>query len=243
MKTLFTLIFILFCLNSFSQIDYLEIPKFDSTYVQHTDFSLSYSSTYKLAFWSAYELNPSDTVNNYERSTKYSKDDILTQNRINTATANDFKNSGYDRGHLTPANDMRYDYTTSLEVNVYSNIVPQNPSFNRGIWSSLENRVTNLTKKYKNIYIITGPILTSNMIKIGTVSVPEFYYKVLVVCNNGQYKGIGFIIPNKKCETLTNYSVPINLIESLTGIDFFYRLDDTTENNIEKNSDYNSIFN
>lgn len=242
MKSLLTLVLLIITFCSYSQIDYLEIPKFDSTYVQHSEFSLCFSKTHKLAFWSAYELNPSDTVNNYERSTKYIKDDLLSDIGIITATATDYKNSGYDRGHLTPANDMRYEYTATLEVNMYSNIVPQNPSFNRGIWNILESNVTNLTNKYSNIYIVTGPIFTENMKKIGTVSVPEFYYKVIVVYDGIQYKGIGFIVPNKKCENISNYSVPINYVETLTGIDFFFRLDDNTETIIEKNSDYNFIF-
>lgn len=75
------------------------------------------------------------------------------------ATNNDYKQSGYDRGHLAAAGNHRICQEHVDQTFYLSNITPQvGPGFNRDIWNSLEKRVRNLTRSYKNVYVCTGPL-------------------------------------------------------------------------------------
>jgi len=239
MKIIFTLLILLFIQFSYSQISGLEVPRCDSTYVEHGSFSLLYSEQHEQSYWVAYDLVPSDTIKNYERRSKFNEDELIL---TKSAKGSDYKKSGFDRGHLVPARDMRYGFQEIIEVNVYSNISPQRAGFNRGIWRVLEANITHLTRKYEHVYIVTGPILTDNLPSIGMnkVSVPNFFYKVIMVYDGSEYKSIAFVIPNKKGEyKLDKYSVSVNYVETLTGFDFFYKLNNEV---IENNCDYNVIF-
>ena len=114
---------------------------------------------------------------------------------------------------------------------------PQTPSFNRGIWKKLEEQVRDWAKLYDTIYVVTGPVLEDSLPTIGEnkVSIPKYYYKVILEYKNNATKAIGFILPNKKSSfSLNNFIVSIDSVEQMTGIDFFYQLPDSIENEIEK---------
>jgi len=86
------------------------------------------------------------------------------------------------------------------------------------------------------LYVVTGPILYDTLPKLergkNKVTIPEFYYKVAVDLTNN--KAIGFIMPNKKVEyPITSYAVTINDVEKITGINFFYQLNDSLEEVLE----------
>jgi len=159
---------------------------------------------------------------------------------INTGSANDadYKGSGYDRGHLAPAGDMGWSAETMQESFYYSNISPQAAAFNRGIWKNLEEQVRTWANEYKSVFVVTGPILKPNLPVIGynEVSVPKYYFKVILDYRLPEIKGIGFIMPNEGLkEQLNKYVVSIDSVETVTGIDFFPLLPDNQENVIERN--------
>ncbi len=114
---------------------------------------------------------------------------------------------------------------------------PQVPAFNRGIWKRLEEQVRSWAVDYDTLYVVTGPVLTADLSKIGPnqVSVPRYYYKVLLDYSEPQVKGIGFVMPNMGLKLpLQNYAVSIDSVERLTGINFFPKLVDNQEEIIEK---------
>jgi len=126
-----------------------------------------------------------------------------------------------------------------------SNVAPQRPSFNRGIWSKLEKLTRNWAKRDRQISIATGPILKGPMETIGSnrVAVPPKFYKVILDVVGSEIKGIGFIIPNKGSkQSLRSYAVSIDTVETRTGIDFFAALPDKIENKIESSLDLNRWF-
>ena len=99
-----------------------------------------------------------------------------------SATPQDYTRSGYDRGHLAPAADMSFSAKAMSESFYMSNMSPQAPQFNRGIWSKLEKQVRHFATKEKRIVVVTGPILPAEKnITIGAnkVTVPQYYYKVI----------------------------------------------------------------
>jgi endonuclease G len=119
----------------------------------------------------------------------------------------------------------------------YSNMSPQEPGFNRGIWSKLEQLVRTWAVDNEAVYVVTGPILEEGLKRIGpdSVAVPKYYYKVILDNRQPSIKGIGFILPNcGSSEPLGNFAVSIDSVEAVTGIDFFYKLPDSCENKVEK---------
>lgn len=217
------------------QIHDLEIPKIKAheVVIKHTGYSLSFNDRYKLADWVAYDLTKEKTCGTIERTNKFVPDPLVSSG---TATDEDYYNSGYDRGHLAPAGDMKWSSTTMAESFYYSNMSPQNISFNRGIWKKLESLVRKWAEEYDEVYIVTGPILTTNLPTIGIhkVAVPNYFYKVILDYTEPELKGIGFIIPNEKSlEHLRHFAVTIDSVENVTGIDFFPQLPDEQEKVIE----------
>lgn len=124
----------------------------------------------------------------------------------------------------------------------YSNMSPQAPSFNRGIWKKLEDKARDFAVSNSNIYIVTGPILTAGLPTIGhnQVSIPEYYYKVILDYTKPDIKAIAFLMANEgSSESLESFVVSVDSIEVLTGIDFFPKLPDDDEVALEKQSDAN----
>jgi endonuclease G len=216
-------------------IEKLEIPKTltKDIIISHTGFTFSYNETYEQANWVAYELTNEETNKIVDRTDKFIPDP-----KVKTGTANDkdYESSGYDRGHLAPASDMGWSSTTMAESFYYSNMSPQVPSFNRGIWKRLEDIVRVWAVENNSVYIVTGPVLTHGLPTIGKnkVSVPMYFYKVILDYTEPGIKGIGFIFPNTgSSELLQNYAVTIDSVERFTAIDFFPLLPDEQETIIE----------
>jgi endonuclease G len=216
----------------------LELPKLNSSKekpIHKTGFSLLYNEAHEQATWVAYQLTKSETQGFIERTDNFREDPMV---KTGSATSADYQGSGYDRGHLAPAGDMGWSSLAMSESFYYSNMSPQIPAFNRGIWKRLEEKVRLWAMDYDTLYVVTGPVLTLDLPKIGPsqVSVPRYYYKVLLDYSEPEIKGIGFVMPNLGSKLpLQYYAVSIDSVERLTGIDFFPKLADEQENLIEKN--------
>ena len=194
------------------------------------------------ANWVAYELTKKETRGKFKRTNKFIADSSIS---TGSATSQDYKKSGYDQGHLAPAADMAWSKTAMKESFYYSNMSPQLPSFNRDIWKKLEEHVRDWAVDDKAVYVVTGPVLTEGLSTIGPnkVSVPKYYYKVILDYTLPEIKGIGFIMPNAGSKKpLKTYAVTIDSVEKFTGIDFFYRLPDDQEGVIEESMDTGAWF-
>ena len=214
---------------------YMEIPATENekAIVHHAAYSLLYSEQHEQAIWIAYELTSEETNKKFDRSDKFILDPAI---KTGSATNADYKGSGYDRGHLAPAADMSWSNQTMQESFYYSNMSPQDPSFNRGIWKKLEELVRTWAVENKSLYVVTGPILSSGLSTIGpnNVSVPNYYYKVLLDYSQPDFKAIGFIIPNQGSKAdLSSFAVSIDKVEQLTGLNFYPNLPDQQENSLE----------
>jgi endonuclease G len=234
MRTLIVLILCLIYQGVFAQ---LELPKYDAddTIVKHRGYTLSYNSKYKQANWVAYLLTKDETVKRFQRGEFFAADPMIP----GTNLAVDYSKSGYDRGHLAPAADMGYLMETMVQSFYYSNMSPQVPRLNRGIWKKLEMQVRNWANEYDSLYVVTGPIFSDSMKVIGPhrVAVPKAYYKVLLQKRNGQWFGIGFVLPNGSLKgDIMRFASSIDKVEELTGIDFFWGLEDTKEMKIESST-------
>ncbi len=205
--------------------------------VVHDYYTLSYKEGYEQAEWVAYELKESNSYHDFERPF------FIEDNKVETGSANwkNYKNSGYDKGHLCPAGDMKFSEHAYDDTFFTSNISPQLHEFNDGIWNTLEGKVRYWASKYDGIYVVTGGVLRSNLKTIGKehVAVPDYFYKVLLDESDGAYKMIGFLVPAVDSnKPLYEFVVPVDEIEKMTGIDFYPKLEDKIENELEKKSDY-----
>jgi endonuclease G len=206
--------------------------------IRHAYYTLSYNEKFEQAEWVAYELKKSYIKNNDFRRPFFIEDHKVTSGSANWKN---YKNSGYDKGHLCPAGDMEFELNAYNETFLTSNITPQLHEFNDGIWNRLEQKVRYWAQNYDGIYVITGGVLKESSHTIGkeNVLVPKYFYKILLDNNGGNYKMIAFLVPNEGSDKpLYSFVVAVDRVEEMTGIDFFPKLKDDIENQLEKNSAY-----
>ena len=213
----------------------LEIPASSYRLTRHKYYALGYDEKHEQAAWVAYKLEARETRGRTKREDDFRPDPEVT---TNTARPSDYSKSGHDRGHLAPAADFKFSKRAMSESFFMSNMSPQKPRFNRGIWKMLEERVRAWVKKDKAYYIVTGPVLKGKRFrKIGRktrVSIPKYYYKILLDLEEPEVKAIAFLMENKGSDKpLSSFVVAIDKIEEMTGLDFFPNLPDDLEKKLE----------
>lgn len=231
-KLLFITLAILYTFRGYTQ-DNLYLPSSNKDVIKHSNYILSYNETYEQAEWVAYELTVAETNKTVDRADRFRADKTVS---TASATLADYKGSGYDRGHLAPAADMGFNSTAMSESFYMSNMSPQTPSFNRGVWKKLESKVRNWASEYGKIYVVTAGVLSNDLPTIGanSVSIPKYYYKIILKGKGEHRKMIAFLLKNEKSnEPLSSFVVSTNEIEKLTGIDFFPQLPDEFEEKLE----------
>lgn len=187
-------------------------------------YSLSYNEDFEQADWVAYILTRDQLQQPWaERVDNFRPDPTIGSG---SATPNDYRGSGYDRGHMVPAADMAFDASAMDETFLMSNISPQARNFNQGIWRELEELTRDWAKKFGRLYVVSGPVLSEQpkgyIGRENEVAVPVAYFKVLLDLDNPEQKGIAFLLDNEvNYEPLYKFTTSIDEVEALTGIDFF----------------------
>ena len=148
--------------------------------INRTGYTLSYNQYYKNPNWVAWELTREETKGETERYDRFMPDPDLPEPRV---VHKDYTKSGYDRGHMAPAADMKWNRQAMIESFYMSNICPQVGNLNRGDWNDLEELCRNWADKYGRIYIACGPIFDSKSPKrigVHKVAVPDRFFKVIL---------------------------------------------------------------
>jgi endonuclease G len=229
--------------TKFNPTDSIEIPakieERNEQIITHIGYTVSYNSDWKIPNWVAYELTKEEVEGAVPRSDTFLPDpEVLYEN---SATTYDYLNSGWDRGHMAPAGDMRWSEQAMKESFYLSNICPQNKSLNSGIWSSLEAQVRKLAQQNGVVYIVCGPIMSERPQTIGAnkVAVPDAFFKVLLQNDNDNWYAIAFMFANKsERNPLVTYAMSVEDIQTITDIDFFPDLPDSIEQKIESEFDF-----
>jgi endonuclease G len=135
----------------------------------------------------------------------------------------DYAGNPFDRGHLVPAGNCTQNDEAMSESFFLTNMVPQVPNHNRGIWKQLETKVRNwVVDDKKDLYVISGTIYNKEYKSIGAgkVGIPDYLWKIAIDAKSN--KSIAFLFPNSPLpvEDLPKYIVSIEDIEQKTGIDF-----------------------
>lgn len=213
--------------------DFLPAHSSEDQIIRHTAYSLKYNEEHEQVDWAIYFLAKGRVRGTCSRTKDFRSDPKV---KTGSASLSDYKGSGYDRGHFAPAGDMKWSNEAMSESFYMSNMSPQKPGFNRGIWKRLELLVRTWATDNEEIFVVTGPVLSAGLSSIGqnNVAIPEYYYKVVLDYKEPELKGIGFILPNQSSKRpLKNYAHSIDFVERRTGIDFFPAIPDSVENVIE----------
>ena len=218
-----------------------EIPEWEAgkkrkeQIIRHEGYTVSYNSDYRIANWVAYELTAREARSKKaERSNKFVPDPLV---KGATALNEDYTRTGYDRGHLAPAGDMKWSMKAMRESFYLSNICPQDPDLNRGIWKELEEQIRLWASENGSLLVVTGPIITDDLRRLGKnrVGIPKRFFKVVCTQTAGRPEGVGFLFDNRDYgdTSLRSMMIPIDSVESVTGIDFFPSLPDSIERPME----------
>ncbi|MDR0414321.1 MAG: DNA/RNA non-specific endonuclease [Prevotellaceae bacterium] len=229
--------------SKFNLTDNIEIPAKiegrNEQIITHIGYTVSYNSDWKTPNWVAYQLTKEEVEGIIRRSGAFLPDPEVPYE--NSATTYDYTNSGWDRGHMAPAGDMKWSEQAMKESFYLSNICPQNKNLNSGIWSSLEVQVRELARKNGEIYVVCGPIMSKQPQTIGTskVAVPDAFFKVLLQSDSSSWHAIAFMFANKSGRNpLATYAMSVENIQIITDIDFFPALPDSIEQKVESEVDF-----
>lgn len=179
-----------------------------------------------------YELTASETEGSVPRFGSFETDSAVA----GCANPWDYTLSGYDRGHMIPAGDLRWDSLAMRESFKMTNVCPQTRALNSGGWTKIEDKIREWAVRDSALIVVTGPVITRGMKAIGDshVAVPTAFFKVVLAPFATPMRAIGFVLPNKAANgPLKKYAVSVDEVERRTGMDFFSALPDDIENEIE----------
>jgi len=201
------------------------------------NYTTSYNKKWKMPNWVAWKIDKSELKNNESRTNEFLPDPDLKESEA--VTTNDYRGSGYDRGHMCPAGDNRYHWKAMQESFYMTNMCPQDHKLNSGDWNDLEEMCRFWAEKEDGLYVVCGPIVNSKLPKtIGRrqkVVVPDAFFKVILSTAGKQPRAVGFVFQNTNTrQHLGKYAMSVDEVEAMTGIDFFPALPNDVEVMVEK---------
>lgn len=208
----------------------VDIPEVKKDYCAMT---ISFNPEEHVPNYVGWELTREETDGNISRKNDFGPDFDVE----GCSTPADYRGSGYQRGHMMPAGDAKYDSQAMRETFYMTNMCPQVGALNAGAWARLEEKCRHWARVDSAIVIITGPVLTDKITdRIGEngVAVPKRFFKVILSPFANPPRAIGFIMPNAKVPGgMQAAAVSVDEVERVTGFDFFAALPDEIENKIE----------
>lgn len=208
------------------------IPKQSNVILCRVGYAIGYNNNLKSAEWVSYVLDR-ELTEGVERLDNFRVDpDIETQFQT---TPEDYEEPVYHQGHLANSESIDQTAKANDETFYMSNMTPQLPGHNTGIWKGLENRERKWANKRGQVIVMSGPVYHEEYETIGNnVPVPSAYWKVIY--DPVAKEAIAYLIPHKKLKTaqLDNYLVSIDHIEAMYNLDLLSKLNDDLEASIEK---------
>ena len=202
--------------------------------IQRTGYTLAYDAKNKTPQWVAWELTDKETRGKEERTNDFQPDPEVIGTKVVTY---DYSGSGYDRGHMAPAGDMKWSKQAMQESFYMTNICPQDHNLNTEDWNDLEMKSREWARRYGKVHIVCGPIykgIRNEYIGEHRVKVPDAFFKVILIDDARKSYALGFLFENKAGERpLKEYLVSVDEIERITGMDFFSVLPDNLEDHLE----------
>ncbi len=224
------------------------------------DYVTDYDDDLRVSIWEGHKLTKANVAKTLRRTEAFRPDPRL--GAAESATCDDYKGSGYDRGHMAPSGDFTKSLTSMLNSFPLSNMTPQNPDLNEHFWNHFESFVRFWATEYGTVWVITGAVFDhdgdghrdpdATTKKLGDrLGIPSAYYKIITRKPLlGRIQAIAILIPHEKCGTedceterkgvefkdyLADHITTIRAIEGVTGINFFPKLSKSQQDNLETN--------
>ena len=215
-------------------------PALEQVIVDYEGMKISFNPRLHVPNWVAWELTGNETLGDEPRYNKFSCDESVP----GCPDDWDYKYSGYDRGHMAPAADMKRREKAMQESFYLTNVCPQAGELNRGSWKKLEEKCRAKACADSAIIVICGPVLTDNIREFlgdSRVAVPQRFFKIILSPFAEKNQAIGFIMPNGKVPGgMQNCAVTIDSVEAVTGYDFFSVLPEDLQSYLESQCNFNS---
>lgn len=201
-------------------------------------YALAYTNSRGTARWVSWHLSAA-WKGTAERCDCFGPDWSLPASfdQVNTW---DYTNSGFDRGHLCPSDDRDASATDNAVTFLMTNIMPQAPQLNQGIWAEMEDYARELVSDGNELYIVAGGYGaggtgslggTTSTLAGGAVTVPARCWKMMVVLPVGSNdlarvgsgtRVITVDIPNTQAASASpwgDYRTTVDAVEASTGLD------------------------
>jgi len=202
--------------------------------IRHTYYALCYAEEVEQPRWTVHVVEGRRLRESRVRRTQDFRPDPAVPTQ--SAELADYRGSGYDRGHLVPAGDFKWDSVGMSETFYLSNMSPQLHEFNAGIWEEVESTVRAWAREKGRLVVYTGPVLDKPKGYIGPnrVAVPRAFYKVVYWVEGNRGEAVAFLVPHAPTRRPPRaFLVPVDSVERVTGIDFWPALPDGLESEIE----------
>lgn len=224
-------------------------------------YALSYNNSTRIPNWVSWQLNKA-WLGNTQRANDFRPDTTLPSGWYQVTTS-DYNNSGFDRGHMSPSADRTDSVANNSATFLMTNMIPQAPDNNQGVWANLENYSRDLvTKQNKELYILSGGYGTCGTGSAGskcsipavtspsnTITIPARTWKVIVVLDTPgtgvsgvttNTRVIAVDIPNAqgvRSDDWRKYRVSVDTLEQKTGYDFLSAIPTNIQSVIEAKVD------
>ena len=214
----------------------IELPEIKNMqwFIQHQFYAMEYDTAQRHALWVAYKFYSDYNEKNVTRTDAWAFDPIIPQEFQSLKKTNGKWETypGYDRGHLCASEDRVFNLDANKETFYFTNMSPQVGCFNQQTWKYLEEAV----RKWANasdcdtLYVVTGGAINPGVETLGTieirnnVTIPKYYFKVLVKRQGDTFDGIAFWLENRYYtpnKITHECSMTIRELEEKTGINFF----------------------
>lgn len=223
-------------------ISLMELPaiKKQDVVLVYNGFIVNYNTSWLIPNWVAYELTAEETAGDVPRARGFSMDLDYKEKQ---AMREDYSSTGWDKGHMAPAADMKWSQTAMNESFFLTNICPQNHDLNGKDWHTLEKYVRDWALKFKKIWVVCGPYVYVNT--YGTIGerkvvVPDGFFKAVLRYDGKVYYSIAFVFENNgQKQPVWDAVVSVNDVEALIGYDLFTNLNDRIEDIIESQNNWN----
>ncbi|KAL7874706.1 hypothetical protein SRHO_G00056760 [Serrasalmus rhombeus] len=215
----------------------------------YTNHILSYDQGRRTPKWVAEHLSNEKLLGRADRRhCKFKPDPGVPE--LFTAHNEDYLGSGWSRGHMAPAADNKFSQQSMVETFYLSNIVPQNYENNAGFWNRLEMYCRELTERFSDVWVISGPLtlpqvgedgkktVSYQLIGKDDVAVPTHLYKVILAQKDPSAKVLAlgaFVVPNAPIgfdHHLRKYQVRLTELERISGLTFFPKVETQSLKNL-----------
>lgn len=229
-----------------TEIGLPEAPGRHRVHLENANVYIAFDCDWGHAQWVSWSVTAQD-FGRVKRSNEFHQESRLPAGCL-SPEPDDYKGSGYDRGHMAPSGDRTSSKPGNLDVFSMANIVPQAPQVNQMAWNEFENLTRAYVHRGDEAIVFAGTAGSLGKIAPRGINIPEYTWRVVVVIphevsSDDWYRAedgiqvFATIFSNElkgRSEALNEALVSVDEVEALAGIDLLEGLEDSSENNLER---------